>query len=356
MAVAVVGGLSHPVSAANQKGTCASTGAFSSSGTCTVLPGETISFTIKGGNGGPGGNGGQGGKGGDSFNYYDGNDMVPPSICKGEPASVGATGGLGGAGAKVSGSYTNNSGSTVTLTVTVGANGTAGANGTNGAAGANSVSSAPGNDGQPGTNGVDGLAGTATQIVSGTVIAAAGGGSGGMGGQGSFGGAGGLFSPACQASATPSAPPPPPAAADGSAGTVTPWPLPSGWSTPSTTSSESPALTVTGNGVSVIITTTTSSPTTTTTSGKTPSKPGGSTLKIPRIYGPGPLRVAKSFGMSVPDGATGSFAIATKSKNFCKISAAGNLLSLKTGNCTVTVTLKLKSGTTSSKTGTLPTL
>lgn len=87
---------------------------FYASGTCTLGPGETLPFTIKAGNGGVGGTG---------------------------SAGTGGNGGIGGAGAQVTGVYTNTSGSTETLTLTVGTDGNAGATG------------APSNPGANGGNG-----------------------------------------------------------------------------------------------------------------------------------------------------------------------------------------------------------
>lgn len=83
---------------------------FYASGTCTLGPGETVPFTIKAGNGGVGGRGN---------------------------AGAGGNGGIGGAGAQVTGVYTNTSGSTETLTLTVGTDGIDGATGAPSFPGAN---------------------------------------------------------------------------------------------------------------------------------------------------------------------------------------------------------------------------
>lgn len=121
---------------------------FTASGSCTVAPGDTISFTIQGG---PGGSGGAGGGG-------------------------GGAGGIGGIGAKVAGSYTNTTVSVETLTVTVGTPGFAGF---------------PGNAAN--VNGSNGAAGGLSSLADGiATIVSVGGGTGGVGGRGSSndGGAG----------------------------------------------------------------------------------------------------------------------------------------------------------------------
>lgn len=66
---------------------------FTTSGTCVIAAGETVAFTVSGA---PGGNGG---------------------ASNGSPSNRGGDGGLG---ARVTGTYTNASGSVVTITVTVG--------------------------------------------------------------------------------------------------------------------------------------------------------------------------------------------------------------------------------------------
>lgn len=110
---------------------------FTADGACTVESGETIAFTV------------QGAAGGDGGDAYGGSDF----------------GGAGGLGARVTGSYTNTSGSVVTLDVYVGIPGMAGADGTE--------------LNPDGLNGSDG-SGSAIVIDS-TPIVAAGGGDGGTG-------------------------------------------------------------------------------------------------------------------------------------------------------------------------------
>lgn len=105
---------------------------------CTVAAGETILFSIKSGDGGAG-------------------------------ADDSGPGGAGGAGLVVTGTYTNLSGSTQTLTVQVGSNGADGMNadGTNGTLSSigilpftNIVEANPGTKGNRGTPGGNGAAGT----------------------------------------------------------------------------------------------------------------------------------------------------------------------------------------------------
>lgn len=244
------------VSAANVKGTCADVGSFSVSGSCTVLDGETVDFVIVGGTGGNGGAGGDGGAGGAG---WEDTYSVP-----GSSGGSGGPGGTGGLGAKVTGSYSNSTGSTVTLTLTVGAHGDDGANGNPGAAGTDATgpgfvsggSGTPGEDGAPGKDGADSM----IEIGAVTVVKA-GGGTAGLGGGGgaagfgavvlvpaSVGGLGSLIVPGD----------------DGVPGTVTPDPLPTGWT--STNVLETPGVTFTGVGVPESTTTSTAGASTTTSS------------------------------------------------------------------------------------------
>lgn len=120
--------LGSPVSPASAAvGTCLATGTFTANGSCTVLSGETVVFVVKAANGGRGGSGGPGGAGGTGW--------TGSAIVAGGAGGAGGSGGAGGAGAKVTGTYTNTSGSTVSLNLTVLSSGSAGADGPAGADG-----------------------------------------------------------------------------------------------------------------------------------------------------------------------------------------------------------------------------
>lgn len=127
-------------------------GAPSTTDTCTVEPGETVTFTIKAPDGGPGGAGG---------NYYNG--------------AAGGTGGLGGSGGKVTGTYTNSTANQETLTVIVGTWATPGV------AGQSGTGLTP-----TGNNGTAGSPGTSSSLIRGvaddTIVTVVGGGAGGGGG------------------------------------------------------------------------------------------------------------------------------------------------------------------------------
>lgn len=121
-------GTATPASAAT--GTCAGTiSTEPTKGMCTVLPGETVVITLKGGNGGRGGNGGNGGQGGDAL--FGGH--------KGGAGGAGGAGGTGGVGAKVQGTWTNTTGAEVTIYFSAGVNGDPGSAGNNGLNGADGV-------------------------------------------------------------------------------------------------------------------------------------------------------------------------------------------------------------------------
>lgn len=164
--------------------TCTSTTYNSGTNQCTLPAGASIAYVIKGGNGGAGGNGGHGGTGG---SYY-------PGTYTGGFGGIQGVGAIGGAGAKVSGTYTNTSGTDEVLTLEVGLNGVPGTAGSNGTPGTNGTSGTPqGQNGQAGgvalaaTNGTDGM--PTTIMVSITSIAAA---EEGLGGTAGTGGNGGL--------------------------------------------------------------------------------------------------------------------------------------------------------------------
>lgn len=216
-------------------GTCAAISTFTVSLTCTVVAGETITFVVKGGNGSTAGDGGAGGAGGGRVGIDPGDPYQP-----GGAGGAGGVGGAGGAGAKVTGTWTNTTGATVTLTLTVGT--TAGVfpepNGAPGTPG--SDSSGPPPAGGTGQNGRNGVAGGASKIeLNGTQIVFAGGGTGGQGGTGGGGGGGGqLLGPGSNGS-------PGTAGAAGISGAPQPTPLPSGWSEMSTTTSEAVGITIT---------------------------------------------------------------------------------------------------------------
>ena len=165
------------MASASGNGTCLTTAIFLESGTCTVLAGEVVEFTVQGGSGGPGGNGGWGGYG-RSFGPY-------PGGRAGE-GGQGGSGGSPGRGAEVVGSYINSTDATVTLTVVVGTDGLGGSEGDFGVSG-----SALTPDGSVGGDGGDGTAGTESSIlIDDLVIVSAQGGTGGTGGKGGTGGTG----------------------------------------------------------------------------------------------------------------------------------------------------------------------
>ena len=208
-------GAAAPASAVVQS--CSSAGAFTTSGSCTVGAGETVYFSIRGGDGGAGGPGGAGGNGGKG---WDGTDTL------GGRGARGGEPGLGGRGAVVTGSWTNTTASTVTLTIEVGVNGIAGANGAPGIAGRDAAPPfvTSGEGGSAGSGGSGGGDGVPSVIADGgTIIAFAGGGTGGGGGAGGNGGSGGDSSGA-GTDGLPS-----PAGVNGFDGAVQPNPLPDGW-------------------------------------------------------------------------------------------------------------------------------
>ncbi len=168
-------GAGQVASASGTTGTCVTTGIFVEDGTCTVLPGEAIEFTVQGGAGGPGGNGGSGG------------DGLFRGAYEGGYAGFGGRGGIGGSlgrGAEVVGSYTNSTDETVTLTVFVGV---AGLSGSDGMFGVSGVEGTP--SGANGTDGGDGVAGTESSIfIDDLLVVSAQGGTGGKGGKGGQGG------------------------------------------------------------------------------------------------------------------------------------------------------------------------
>jgi len=122
--------------------------------TCTVAPGETVSFTVKSGNGGNAGAGGDGADGGEGSNG---------SVClqNGGAGGDGGDGGLGGAGGKVSGTWTNETLSEVTLDLVVGSEGPFGLPGSGGTPPipCNPGFAAPGGIGGNGLDGADGTDG-----------------------------------------------------------------------------------------------------------------------------------------------------------------------------------------------------
>lgn len=158
---------------------------------CEVAPGETVQFLVVGGDGGAGGIGGSGADG------CPASDNSP-----GGTGGVGGLGGLGGAGAAVQGSYTNTTGSTVTLEVVAGTHGADGLMGSISVAfclGLAVVAPAAfdGNDGGDGTAGSMGQDGGDSGIYvvvphnAPVPLVVARGGNGGTGGAGGTGGQGG---------------------------------------------------------------------------------------------------------------------------------------------------------------------
>ena len=251
---------------ANNFGTCVTTESFSSSGQCTVLAGETIEFTIKGGNGGAGGNGGNGGAGGDGWTGL--------AVTSGGAGGLGGAGGIGGAGARISGTWTNTTQATVTLDLVVGVDGAAGPSGMNGNPG-NSVDpvgpSDSGTTGRDGDQGLFGSDGTITAIeLGGSVIVTAGNGTGGGGASPGNGGTGGT------------------SVGNGTAGRTNgggftgldgelislPDPLPTGWTFDVTGPTEAPYVQIGGAGVAPItVPTTATTPTTTISNGNQATEP-----------------------------------------------------------------------------------
>lgn len=140
--------------------TCAAAIYSSGSNYCSLSAGQTITFVLKAGNGGRGGDGGMGGMG----------------LSSGAPGGIGGaggTGGSGGSGAKTSFTYTNTTGSTITLRFNIGVDGSAGTNGLTGGLAT------------PGGNGGNGGDGTETAVLEGlTPIAQTSPGLGGFGGTG----------------------------------------------------------------------------------------------------------------------------------------------------------------------------
>lgn len=139
-------GLASPANAVS--GTCLGQTFTVTGSTCTVEPGETVAFQVSSTFGGAGWS---------------------------DPSSTGL-GGQGGVGAKISGTYTNTSGTTETITMTLGADGAFGTNisptGSNGGAsslavGATTIVSVSGGTGgtassAPSTNGTNGTNGALT--------------------------------------------------------------------------------------------------------------------------------------------------------------------------------------------------
>jgi hypothetical protein len=205
---------------------------FTSSGSCTLEAGESITFVVKGGNGGVGGQGGAGGTGG----MY--TQVIPfPLTYYGGAGGAGGAGGLGGPGAKVTGTYTNTTGSIVTLNVVVGTDGAAGATGTVGAPGG--VAPNGGGAGGAGLPGQDGGASSIAESGSSSpFVVSAGGGSGGPGGGGGDGG-----NPASMGGNGTPGNPGTDNSGVGAAGAVLPSPLPPGWSLATTSIAEAPFVT-----------------------------------------------------------------------------------------------------------------
>ncbi|CAB4878002.1 unannotated protein [freshwater metagenome] len=213
---------------------CSTLLAATTSGSCTVAPGETIQITLKGGNGGVGGAGGTGGAGGAGLTA--GSSFVPGGL-----GGNGGSGGLAGQGAKITGAYTNTQTVDVTLTYTVGSNGLPGAPGINGANGiASVVASSNGKSGQNGDFGNQGTPGTNSLVTDGSSFTlTAGGGTAGTGGTGGTGGQGGQGDGTAGVFGIPGF-----NGVSGLSGEASSTsPLPSGFSFSTSTSGESPAIT-----------------------------------------------------------------------------------------------------------------
>jgi hypothetical protein len=155
-------------------------------GSCILAAGESVQVTLKAGNGGAGGNGGDGGNGGLGL---DGSG----SQILGGTGGLGGVAGMPGAGAKITGVYTNTTNADVTLSWTIGASGAFGVAGFPGMNGIdaifNSTSGTAGGFGAPGSNGADGAPATLSDGASFSLTA--GGGTGSLGAGGGTGGTGG---------------------------------------------------------------------------------------------------------------------------------------------------------------------
>jgi LPXTG-motif cell wall-anchored protein len=188
-------GAGQVASATGTTGTCVTIGTFTDTSdtgfvTCTVLVGETVNFNIKAGNGGAGGAGGYGGAGGIQTPPYSGGN-----------GGAGGLGGGGGAGPRITGSYTNSTDTTVTLSLIVGKNGIDGEDGNAGLAGTSGTPAGTGTDGSMGTDGEPGSSSIifvglledipGYEIDFSKMIAGVEGGEEGTGGEGGKGGTGG---------------------------------------------------------------------------------------------------------------------------------------------------------------------
>lgn len=242
VATAFVGTGAAP--AAAETGTCVSIGMFTVSGGvggCTVLPGETVTVIVKAGNGGAGGIGGFGGVGGDG--------CFSNTVNPGGVGGIGGAGGLAGAGAKVTGTWTNTTGATVTVSVLMGSDGEEGLAGTDGEGGTDAPcpgTNAGGTSGDGGEAATFGDAGFATRVLLDSLDIDALPGTGGLGGGGGGGGGGG-------SGAAPASPGNPGGIGtpglDGAAGQTFMGPLPAGWSFLTTTTAEAPFVSFTGRGI-----------------------------------------------------------------------------------------------------------
>lgn len=229
----VAGGLLVAAPAAHADEPCSSA-TFTTSGTCTLAAGESIDFTIKGGNGGQGSAGGRGGRGADAG--------AAPYRYLGGAGGDGGSGGAGGAGAKVTGTIVNDSATAMTLDIVVGADGSSatlpGTDGEPGrgpgGSGTQNITGNPGQDGGTGLAGGAGMPSSITDSGLGTVVVTAEGGEGGQGGAGGKGGLGGVYlapvTPGGPASGSNGAAGANGAVgATGAAGDALPSPLPKGW-------------------------------------------------------------------------------------------------------------------------------
>lgn len=247
LAVAALGVGPTGVGAVTLRGTCATIGTFDTPTTefptdCTVLAGETITFTVKGANGGRGGDGGPGGDGGDYDTNWGGRGGGP------------GPGGDGGVGAKVTGTWTNSTGATVTLQIVIGVNGLDGDYGAPGSRGSSFPANAVPTNGGPGGAGTDGGAGSSSVIMNGsTPIVVADGGTGGSKGTPGSGGLaanpGGGGAPGNDGTG----------GSPGDDGVVAfPDTLPVGWTLVTTSINDAPSIIITSTGVEEPTTTTVS--------------------------------------------------------------------------------------------------
>jgi hypothetical protein len=160
---------------------------WTADGSCTVAPGETVVYYVRGADGGRGGDGGQGGTGGLGW--------TGKATSPGGAGRVGGFGAAPGAGALIIGTFTNATSAGIVLDLVVGEAARDGQPGAIGAAGDDAPEDPLGfpgfTGGTGGTGGAGSTGGSSSIAVAGTPFVIAGGGTGGTGGTGGQGGQGG---------------------------------------------------------------------------------------------------------------------------------------------------------------------